>query len=292
MIFTRICILGSNGLLGGVLSVRLREKKNKLFLISKSIPKQKKNNFYSLDINNKKKLEKLLVSIKPDIIINCVAYTDVTRCEKYKKKAIRINSELLKNLLNVLNKINLKAHIIHISTDQVYNNVVGRINKEKDINLSNYYSVSKFKGEKILKKYKKKTILRTNFFGRSEKSMKKSFSEMIFNSYHKKRFIKLPYNIFFNPVSFKTIIKVIKIIIKNKIYGIYNLGSNGIISKYKFAELMLKKKKLNKSFLIPYHSVYKKNKRPLNTAMNVGKIEKKIGFKMPYINQSIRLGIN
>ena len=292
MKFTRICILGSNGLLGSVLSVGLKTKKNKLFLVSKSISKKKKKNFFSLDINNKKKLEKLLLTIKPEIIINCAAYTDVTRCEKFKKKALKINSDLLNNLLKVQNRINLKTHVIHISTDQVYNNMNGRLNKEKDINLSNFYSISKFKGEKILNKYTKKTILRTNFFGVSAKSKKLSFSEMIFNSYYKKKFIKLPNNIFFNPVSFKTIIKVIRIIIKNKIYGIYNLGSNGTISKYKFAELILKKKNLDKKFLIPYRSTYKKNKRPLNTAMNVKKLEKKIGLRMPYINQSIILGIN
>ena len=60
MIFTRICILGSNGLLGSVLTVGLKEKKNKLFLISKSLPKEKKKNFYSLDINNKKKIRKII----------------------------------------------------------------------------------------------------------------------------------------------------------------------------------------------------------------------------------------
>ena len=56
--------------------------------------------------------------------------------------------------------------------------------------------------------------------------------------------------------------------------------------------LFLKKKNLDKKFLIPYRSTYKKNKRPLNTAMNVKKLEKKIGLRMPYINQSIILGIN
>ena len=54
MKFTRICILGSNGLLGSVLSVGLKTKKNKLFLVSKSISKKTKKNFFSLDINNKK----------------------------------------------------------------------------------------------------------------------------------------------------------------------------------------------------------------------------------------------
>ena len=70
------------------------------------------------------------------------------------------------------------------------------------------------------------------------------------------------------------------------------MGSNGIISKYEFAETILNKKKLNKNFLIPYKSIYKKNMRPFNTAMNVKKLEKKIGIKMPHIKQSIISGIN
>lgn len=292
MTFTRICILGSNGLLGSVLSIGLRGKKNKLFLISKSNFKKKKKNFFSVNLNNTKKLKILLKLLKPDIIINCAAYTNVKNCQKFKKKAFNINSKLLVNLLKTLKKINLKTHIIHISTDQVYNHADGVLNKENDVNLSNYYSISKFKGERILDNYKKKTILRTNFFGKSAKSKKISFSEMIFKSYYNQQSIKLPYNIFFNPVNFKTIIKVIKIIIKNKIYGIYNLGSNGIISKYNFAEVILRKKNLSKNYLIPYKSIYKKNKRPLNTAMNVKKLEKKIGFRLPYIKQSIISGIN
>ena len=94
------------------------------------------------------------------------------------KKALNhINSDLLNNLLKVQNRINLKTHVIHISTDQVYNNMNGRLNKEKDINLSNFYSISKFKGEKILNKYTKKTILRTNFFGVSAKSKIKFFGD-------------------------------------------------------------------------------------------------------------------
>ena len=65
---------------------------------------------------------------------------------------------------------------------------------------------------------------------------------MILKSYYNQQSIKLPYNIFFNPVNFKTIIKVIKIIIKNKIYGIYNLVRMEYPVKYNFAEVILRKK--------------------------------------------------
>ena len=171
----KICILGSNGLLGSVLSVKLDTPKNKLFLISRKKIKSKRDFFYSLNLNNYKKIKYFFMLSKPDVIINCVANTNVDECQKFKKKALNINSQIVKNIILALDKINLNPHIIHISTDQVYNRSPGKISREKDINLSNYYGISKYKGEEVLKNYKKKTILRTNFFGKSIKSKKKKF---------------------------------------------------------------------------------------------------------------------
>ena len=282
-----ICILGSNGLLGSVLSKKLVSPKNKLFLISKKKLKGSKNSFHSINLNNLKKLKYFFALSKPDVVINCVANTNVDECQKFKKKALNLNSQIVKNIVLVLDKINLNPHIVHISTDQVYNQLPNKVNREKDINLSNYYGISKYKGEEVLKDYKKKTILRTNFFGKSIKSKKKSFSELIIESYKNKFFVSVPENIYFNPVNFKTIVKVIKIIIKGKIFGIYNLGSKGRISKYEFAKYLLKSKRCSDKFIKPYASKYQIHKRPLNTVMHSGKLERKINFKLPTIKNSI-----
>ena len=59
--------------------------------------------------------------LKPDVIINCVANTNVDNCQKFKNKALITNYKTVKNIVFALKKINLKPHIIHISTDQVYN---------------------------------------------------------------------------------------------------------------------------------------------------------------------------
>ena len=116
---------------------------------------------------------------------------------------------------------------------------------------------------------------------------KKSFSELIIESYKNKFFVSIPENIYFNPVNFKTIVKVIKIIIKDKTYGVYNLGSKGKISKFQFAKYLLKNKRFNDKFIKPYISKYQIHKRPLNTVMHTGKLEKKINFKLPTIKNSI-----
>jgi dTDP-4-dehydrorhamnose reductase len=283
----KICILGSNGLLGRILSKKLKNSQNKIFLVSKRQQPNKCKYFYQLDILNNKKFKNIFKILKPDVIINCVANTNVDNCQKFKNKALITNYKTVKNIVFALKKINLKPHIIHISTDQVYNGSSKKPNREININLTNHYSISKYKGEKALKNYKKKTILRTNFFGKSENSQKKSFSETIINFSKKKKPLNIPFNIFFNPTNFKIITKVIKIIIKDKVYGTYNLGSRGSMSKYIFAKKILKNKKLSEKNIIPYKSKFKTNKRPFNTTMNVSKLEKKLKIKLPTITNAI-----
>ena len=121
----------------------------------------------NIDLNDLEKLKDLIKNINPDIIINCVGNTNVDFCEKNKKIAFNDNALTVKNLVYCLQFLKTKPHLIHISTDQVYNGVFkGNPSRENEICAKNIYGISKLKGELELKNYKKKTILRTNFFGK------------------------------------------------------------------------------------------------------------------------------
>ena len=75
------------------------------------------------DLTNKKSLQVLLNKTKPDIIINSAAITNIEICERKKKLAKKVNTEILKNLF-ILKKFNkLKFWLIQISTDQLYDAV-------------------------------------------------------------------------------------------------------------------------------------------------------------------------
>lgn len=283
----KLLILGSDGLLGAYLSHKFKSKKFNLFCASKSISKNNKK-LFKIDLNDMKKLKNLLKSINPDIIINCVANVNVDLCLKYKKIAFNDNAQTVKNLVCCLKFSKFKPHLIHISTDQVYNGAVaGKLSKENEINAKNIYGRSKLKGELSLKNYKKKTIIRTNFFGKSNFSKKKSFSDIIlFNIRNKKKFY-VPKNIFFNPIDLDFFFKIIFKIINKSVYGTFNVGSKGYISKSNFAKAIIKKYKLNPKYIVDYLSIFKIHKRPLVTSMNIKKIENKLKIKMPTIQRSI-----
>ena len=239
----KLLIIGATGLLGNFLFKNL----NHSYSVSGS--SRKNDKYLKLNLSNSKDTVNFFIKNNFDIIINTAGLVDVDKCNNNLSLAKKNNTRIIKNLVYSLKKSKIKPHIIHFSTDQVYNNKKSFLNKESKIKLSNNYSKSKFSGELFLKKYKKKTIIRTNFFGEANGSKKKSFSNFIIEKLKNKKKIKIASNIYFSPIHISFIPPVLKKIIKKKTFGIYNLGSSDSITKFEFVNKISSIKKLQKKNL-------------------------------------------
>jgi dTDP-4-dehydrorhamnose reductase len=71
-----------------------------------------------LDITKKTQVKEYLDINKPDVIINCAAYTAVDKAEEEKEKALKLNVEAVKTLATESALKNIL--LIHISTDYVF----------------------------------------------------------------------------------------------------------------------------------------------------------------------------
>ncbi len=90
-----------------------------------------------------------LNNIKPDIIINCGAYTAVDQAESEHQKAMLINAKSLGWIADYAEKYNTK--VIHFSTDYVYHNQCNRPLLETDVCTPlSVYGKSKLEGEQLL----------------------------------------------------------------------------------------------------------------------------------------------
>ncbi len=281
----KILIIGARGLLGSYLFNKLK-KKHKVFGSSR----YKLKNYYKIDLNNIDIKKNILKINNFDVIINTSGLIDVDKCNKDLSLAKKFNSQTVKKLLKILNQIYPKPHLIHFSTDQVYNNQnPKKSNKETGVKITNNYSKSKYLGELSVNKYKKKTIIRTNFFGKRIKSNKLSYSDYLIDNLKKKKVTKIPSNIYFSPIHMIFIPNILEKIIFKKIYGTFNLGSSSGISKYEFGKKIAQIKKFPSKYLSPYFSYVGIHKRPNGTIMNIKKIEKKLKIKLPTINKSLQL---
>jgi dTDP-4-dehydrorhamnose reductase len=263
--------------------------KKKNLIVNGSYFKSRKRNLIRLNLFDVKDINFKLKKYNPNVVINCVALTDVNMCEKNFQKSLISNKHSAENLVKSLKKINKKIHLIYISTDQVYNNKrKDKSNKEQEVNLTNNYSKTKYMAERVTKNYKYHTIIRTNFFGKGKYSKKKSYSDYILKLLKKDKKVLVPNNIIFSPISINILVNIIKKIISKKILGTFNVGSNEKITKHQFVLKLVKSKKLKLKNIIDFKSIYKKNKRPLNTSMDISKLKNKLKINIPNIDKQLK----
>lgn len=276
-----IAILGGSGRLGVYLNKEL--KKN-----YKIISASTKSNYTNCDITKSLSIRKFIKKFKPNIIVNTVALTSIEICEKNPQKAFSVNSD---SLIKLLKNIPKKTYLVHISTDQVYSGHKGPFNEKQMCNIGvNIYAKSKIKAEKLLKNHKNVLILRTNFFGNTKLSKRKSLSDIIIDNSINNMKMPLFNDLFFSPLHISTLCEYIRLCIKKKLIGTYNLGTKKGISKAEFALKILKFLNLQtKNFYIKNTDDIKSRiPRPKDLRLNSSLIENKLFIKLPSIEKEIK----
>ena len=273
----KILVIGSSGILGHCLYNELK-KKHRVYHTGL------KKRLYDLTIRTN--LKKLL-NRKIDVVINCSAITNIEFAQKNKKITNDVNYKLVKDIL-LLNKDN-KFYFINFSSDQVYDSKNIKKNVENKISfLGNHYTKTKIKADNLINKFKFLS-LRVNFFGKSFRG-KGTFTDWLYLMMKNKKKIYLFEDQFISGLTINTLSKIIMKIVNKKIYGLYNLGSDGNISKKNLAINFYKN--LNTKIKIEYESVkvnnFLKIKRSRFMGMNCEKFKDKFCINLPSIHDEIK----
>jgi len=103
----------------------------------------------SLDIASKESLDAVFTKHKPDVFINCAAYTAVDKAETEREKAYSINAEALDFITAVC--ISNDTLLVHFSSDYVYDNGMNVPMSEKaPTSPKSIYAQSKKMGEEVI----------------------------------------------------------------------------------------------------------------------------------------------
>jgi len=261
MVKKRIIVTGGLGFIGSNLIELLLKKKFQVinidkityssnFYNTKEYRNNKKYKFIKCDINNKKKLQKIFNTFKPSGIFNLAAETHVDRSIDGPENFIKSNILGVFNLLEVFKKYskkNSKTRLIHISTDEVYGDVLkGRSNENYTYKPSSPYAASKASSDHLVysyvRTYKIPAIVTncSNNYG-PKQHPEKLIPKLIHNIINNK---KLP--IYGKGKNSREWIHVkdhcealIKIYEKGKIGNFYNIGSNKNEINLKISKMLI-----------------------------------------------------
>ena len=134
-----VLVIGGSGNLGLAICHYLRSSK-----ISHHVTNSK-----TLDVSSEFQVFSFVRAIKPEIIINCAAMTDVDGCEKDPQRAKEVNAE---GALNVARAAMMYgAKLVHISTDYVFDGNKSEPYTEYDAtNAVQVYGSTKEAGERFV----------------------------------------------------------------------------------------------------------------------------------------------
>jgi len=231
----KILTIGNKGQLGTSME-KLMEKKSFADVLYLDLP--------DFDLTNEKNIKDCISAFKPDLIINCAAYTAVDDAEKEIELAYNINSLGVKWIGKYSSQI--KAKVIHISTDYVFDgNSNQPLTPENEVNPQSVYGKSKLEGEKFLMaENQNSTIIRTSWlyspFG-------KNFVNTMLNLGKQKETINVVYDQIGTPTYAEDLASLIIYIAEriktDKAFfvpGIYHYSNEGVCSWYDFAVMIFK----------------------------------------------------
>ena len=248
----KVLITGSTGVLGK----KFLNKKKKNY--SKVITLNRKDG----NLLDQSFIEKFLNQNSPDIIIHCIADTNIERCEQDKRGTLMLHCGLTDYLSS------FDSRFIYISTDAVIKPV-------------NFYSKSKLLGEKIsLINNERSIIVRCNMYGINSSS-KNSLFEWAYANLKESIKIKGYSGIIFNAVYTEQIVQSVDKIIQTDFSGIINIGGNYSISKFEFLRKICKHFDFDTKLVSEEKLSNNDNiRRPLDTTLDTTVLNKEFGITL------------
>jgi len=218
----KVLILGAHGFLGQAILKYTKEESGR-FLVLPETQKFKKES----------QVKTLFQNVKPQVVINCMAITNMQDCERDPKKAFWVNGELPGVVAKYCKGTSSK--FIHISTDAVMDTKKAFKCETEPPSPDTTYGLSKLHGENEITNYDSSALIcRVNFFGLSGKG--KSLLNFFWHSISLNEKVPGYDDVFFTPMGITSTIRIIFDLNRKNMGGIIHLTGNSRISKYEFGK--------------------------------------------------------
>ena len=296
----KILVTGSNGLLGQKL-VNILKKDKAVQLIATArgenrIPGEHDFEYCSMDISSPENVKQVIRKYQPETIIHTAAMTNVDACELQQDQCKLMNVDAVKFIVDALKEIksdSYQPHLIHLSTDFIFDGTKGQLKEEEQANPLSYYAWSKLEAERIVMESGLHwAIARTVLvYGIIPNSSRSNVVLWVKASLEQGKNINVVTDQFRTPTLAEDLAQGCILIAKRKASGVYNISGPDFMSIFELAQRVANFWKLDVNLIHPSTSegINQPAKRPPITGFVIDKAKNELGYKPHSFEEGLAL---
>jgi dTDP-4-dehydrorhamnose reductase len=234
-----------------------------------------------LDASDKHEVRAVLEEIEPEVIINTAAMTNVDQCETDREAAWRANVVSVENLVQAAKLIG--AHLIHISTDYVFDGKNGPYIELDRPNPVSYYGRTKLASENVIRTSGiPHTIFRTMILYGTGYNVKSNFGLWVLKSLTEGKPVRVVDDQMGNPTRADDLAYAIIKALELGRSGLYHVSGPELVSRYDFALAVAEVFELNKKLITPVKTAALKQQacRPMKSGFITLKAQTDLDVRM------------
>lgn len=281
-----VLVTGANGLLGQKLIGFLRNDENADLIGTgkgaSRLPESWEGSYtwIELDITDREQVMRIFSETKPDSVIHTAAMTQVDDCEKDREGCRILNVEAVRYLIEACEKYD--THLIHLSTDFIFDGEEGPYTEEALPNPVNYYGVTKMEAENLLFASKIRwAIVRTVLvYGIAQDMSRSNIILWVKKSLEEGKTIKVVNDQWRTPTLAEDLAEGCILIMNKGATGVFNISGADFLTPYDMAMQTAEYFGLDKTLISESDSTLftQPAKRPPRTGFIIDKAKKELGY--------------
>ncbi|OHC73470.1 MAG: hypothetical protein A3G18_08630 [Rhodospirillales bacterium RIFCSPLOWO2_12_FULL_58_28] len=276
-----ILVLGATGMLGQAL---MREASGRGI---KAVGAARHDSEIILDAGNEAALGDAVIRLKPELVINAAALTDMDACEADPGAAYLTNARPAAILAEACRR--LEIGFVYVSTDHYYSgDGDNKHDEEMPVHPVNEYARSKYAGEAFALTYRRSLVVRTNIVGRRGWVGRPTFLEWAMDSLERRKPLRLFDDFFTSPIDVASCAKAIFDLVAKDARGVINVAGREVSSKRRFVRALADQMDIILDWAETASVRELTTHRAESLGLDVTRAEKLLGYAMPDTAQVVR----
>lgn len=282
-------VTGAAGLLGQHIAVRLASEftVTGVDIAANPFRENSISSYIKADLSSAESVRKIAADMRPDLIVNCAAYTDVDGCERNRQLAERLNVGLIEDLAYFVD-----AKIIHFSTDYVFDGKTGPYSEGDATSPLGYYGLTKLiSEEKLLASRADALVIRSNVLFGTAAGVRPNFVTWLIDSLRAGKRLNIVTDQFNNPIHAGHLADAtVKTALAN-LCGIWHIAGRDYLSRFEIAARVADFFGLHKTLINPIttNQLGQAALRPMRGGLKVDKIAETLGLTLPNFEEGLKL---